>query len=429
MRILVVSRAAWRNDNNIGNTLTDFFKDFLQAEIYCISLREGQPSNGVAKNNYCISEIQLIRGFFAPKKIGKIYEEDIKDRVNGIEEKIYSAAKKYDSNFLKIAREILWSFTGWRNSKLKKYLLSVNPDIVFFPVYNCYYPHKLLAFIRKSIHPKIVLFHADDNYTLEKFSLSPLYWLYRFGLRKWVRRSVTHSDLNFAISEMMADEYSQIFHMQFLLLHKFGTIVQGAQVENKTLNETCKIVFTGNLSSGRWKTIVELGRALDKINSEHRSECNIVELDIWSNTPVTSKMKKCLSAKSVHLCGSAASERIQDIQVQADILLHVESFSLRDKLEVKYSFSTKIIDYMTRRKCVLVIGPSDVASVYYFIKHKIGYVISNKNEIYNRINELVSHKDLKDKIADDISHYYSQMSKNYTRERFHEQLLQVVEHR
>ena len=61
MRILVISRSAWRNDNSTGNTLTDFFSEMPDAEIFSLCMREQPPQNNIAKRNFFISEKQMIR--------------------------------------------------------------------------------------------------------------------------------------------------------------------------------------------------------------------------------------------------------------------------------------------------------------------------------------------------------------------------------
>ena len=41
------------------------------------------------------------------------------------------------------AREILWSVSKWKNNKLKEFIIDFNPDIIYMPVYDCFYTHNI----------------------------------------------------------------------------------------------------------------------------------------------------------------------------------------------------------------------------------------------------------------------------------------------
>ena len=218
MRILVITRAPWRNDNNTGNTMTNLFANMTDFEFYNLYFRDQKPMNDIAIKSFSISESQLIKNILRRTTVGRVIDEN--DISSQTEEKLYSGAKKHSSTFLMFLRDLLWTFGHWKSESLKAFLNEVKPDIIFMPVFNCFYPHKVLNFVKRITAAKVVLFHADDNYTLKQFSLSPLYWLYRFNLRKWVRRSVELSNINYAISNIQKNEYEKAFNKEFKVLTK-----------------------------------------------------------------------------------------------------------------------------------------------------------------------------------------------------------------
>ena len=190
MRILVLTRGCWDKSNNTGNTMDNFFGSFKDAEIHNLYFRSEIPKNNPCKTIFQISEQQLIKNILKRKSCGKRVENsETNDDSAQKEAQMYSSAKKTNLTILSYARELVWMMGKWKNSQLDEYLAEVDPEIVFMPVYNCWYPHKVLRYIKKRTNAKVVLFHADDNYTLKQHSFSPLYWMYRFSLRKWVRRS------------------------------------------------------------------------------------------------------------------------------------------------------------------------------------------------------------------------------------------------
>ena len=66
MRVLVITRAPWRNDNNTGNTLTNFFGQAQDVEFWNLYFRDQSPQNDIATKSFSISEAQLLRTLWIP---------------------------------------------------------------------------------------------------------------------------------------------------------------------------------------------------------------------------------------------------------------------------------------------------------------------------------------------------------------------------
>ena len=146
-----------------------------------------------------------------------------------------------------------------------------------------------------------------------------------------------------------------------------------------------KLVFTGNISSGRYKQLAAIGEAIKKINKDEKK----LELDIYTLTPMTAKLKMMLDIDGVvNLKGGVSADEIYQIQKNADILVHVESFDLKNRLAVHQSFSTKIVDYLHQAKCIFAVGPKDVASIDYLLKNDAAIVATTAGEIEKKLIEL-----------------------------------------
>lgn len=392
MNILVITRGSWSVENNTGNTLEKIFSKFKNCNIYNLYMKEEEPNNSCSKINFKISEQKLIKNFIYKKDVGEFIERNYfcnyteKDKEN--EEKIYNFAKKTELYLLWFIREIIWFRGNWKSKKLDDFLEKSSPDIIFMPVFGCWYPHKVLKYIYKKTKAKIVLYHADDTYSLKQYHFSPFYWIYRFILRKWIRKSVSISSINYCISETQVEEYSKYFNRECFLLRKEYEI---KEVEIKEVSKPIKMVFTGNMSSGRWKTLRDIGRALDKINKDKV----IAEMFIYSGTPLIQKMKEEFDKIfSLNFMGKISAEEVIKVQEEADVLIHAESFELKNLLEVRLSFSTKIIDYVNMKKCILAVGPKNIASIQYFIKNNIGCTIYEKEKLKNELNLLLNKESI-----------------------------------
>ena len=101
-------------------------------------------------------------------------------------------------------------------------------------------------------------------------------------------------------------------------------------------------------------------------------------------------MKKSLSEiKSIRFMGGIPASQVRAVQSEADILLHVESLRLKEKLMTRLSFSTKLVDYFAQRKCILAVGWSEAASIEYLRKNDIAVVVDDVNKINIRLKELL----------------------------------------
>ena len=395
MRILVISRSAWRNDNNTGNTLSDFFSDMSDSEIYSLCMREQLPQNNIVRRHFYISEIQILKNLLS-SRARIIAEHSIMNENDSSEKIIYDTAKKYPNYLLYFAREILWCIGNWKNNQLKECIDNIKPDIIFFPVFGFCYPHKVLCHVQSMSDAKIVLFHADDTYTLKQFSLSPFYWLYRFELRKWVRRSVNISDLQYCISDIQKVDYDEAFKCKCKLLTKFSDF-SGKPILKESYGNPIQLVYTGNIGINRWKSLKIIADVLERINEDSMT----AQLRIYTATPLTKKMERVLNrGTSSIIMGTVSASEVPQIQRDADILVHVEALDLKNRLAVRQSFSTKIVDYLKAARPILAVGPKDVASIDHLIRNDCAIVADNRTELEQKLREVLENPGMMNSIVE-----------------------------
>lgn len=425
MKVLVLTRSAINSDDNMGNTIENLLGTSDQIELHNIFMRAGAYKNTVCKTVYQISEQKLIKSIFNGSSCGEEVHCNTSICTDEMrEKKTYDFAKKYDFYIFWFVRELLWQIGHWKTQTLTNYLNKINPDIIFMPSFNCWYPYKVLNFIKQHSNAKVVLYHADDNYSMANTQCSPFYWLYKVILRKYLKKSIKTANLNFCISKEQVEEYSNIFDIECDLLQKFADFEEQPSVKH-LFNEPLRLIYTGNISSGRWTTLALIGRALQDINRNSIK----AQLYIYSGTTLTNEMKRALFIpEAIIYKGSIAGNDIPRIQRDADILVHCESFFPNDVTSVRLSFSTKIIDYLTRGRCILAIGPGSVSSIRYFIANNAGFVINDRNLIKDGLLNLINNHDLISKKA--ISAWQCGQrnhNKSIIQKMFIEKLEQIIE--
>ncbi len=272
--------------------MTNLFSDF-DAEIYSISMRDQIPQNDIAVKNYAVSESQIIRSIFKGTQTGAILEKKNYDSINsdteniGMEKSIYSFAKKFRRYVFFYIREIIWKTGKWKIEKLDKYIDEVSPDVIFMPVFNCMYPYTILQYIHERTNARVILFHSDDNYSLRQWSFDPLFWIYRFELRRYIKKAVDISSVNYTISSVQKEEYEKLLKREFKFLTKFEDFNE-EPILKQSYTYPLQFVFTGNLELNRWKSLTSIANAMKKVNENGVK----VQLRIYSSTAITKRMKR-----------------------------------------------------------------------------------------------------------------------------------------
>lgn len=392
MRLLILSKEAWRDEQNGGNVLSNLFRGFNAefAQIYC---NEYLPCNNICKLYYQITDKEMVKSILGKRLAGKCieYKElpsiDSSSALNRPES--YSGLKKWLKGLLPIFREIAWWLGRWNEKEIEEFVKKFNPDIIFAPCYGNHYMHKLTRLVHKSSGKNVISYISDDHYTNRQLHFSPWYWINHILLRKHTREIFTHYSLVFTMTEEQKAQCEKDFNANMKILCKAGEFRE--EFEKKFVNKPIRIVYAGGIYLNRWKTLGALADALEKIDNTG----NTIRLDIYTNNPLTTKMNKALNrgkVSTVHK--TVSSDELKTIYHASDIALHCESFDLINRLKVRLSFSTKIIDCLDSGCAVMAICDSKQAGFAYLHRNDAAICIDKPNEILQTLNNILSSPEL-----------------------------------
>ena len=393
MKILVLSSTPWSNDNSFGNSFSNIFEGIEDIEVANIACRPGKPTSYLVKRYFQITEKSLIKNIINKSvPTGKEIEIDCKECDSSFSENIKARdfGRKNRWQILFWARDLIWKIGKWKSQALIDFIDDFKPDIIFQPVYYSTYLNDISYFIKKYANVPMVGYISDDNYTLKQFSLSPLYWIDRIIKRKKVKKTIEQCELLYVISDVQKQEYEKIFTPPCKILTKCADFSETRKPDFKEPDEILKMVYAGNISQGRYDILAELAKATEKLNKN--GKC--FQLDIYTLTPLKTKQMRTLSTDSVHLHPAVSYSEIREIQKNSDILIHAEGFSLKEKLAVHQSFSTKIVDYLETNRCIFAIGDDYCASIQYFIDNECGAVATKREDIEKELLKLHNNRNL-----------------------------------
>lgn len=398
MKILAVSCSPWRNDNNIGNTYTNIFKGIDDIEVAYICCGGGSSDTDFVKKQIQISEESIIKNLLNPKYkcYHKVHDFTSGDdrKVSNHRSKLYDFIRTHRLQIFFLLRDMIWSFKNWICDDLKSFVDEFKPDLIFAQFLDRGYLNEMLFFLKDYTGAPLVVYAWDDVYTLKQFYLSPIFWINRFIQRRKLRRISELSSLMYVISDRQMREYSIAFRRECKILYKGYDFTERPLYEVK--NQPLKLVYAGNIGTGRYKTLALIASALNEIN---RDKIKAV-MYIYSSTPFSYRMKQKLDyPESVHIMGTVSSEEISVIQKEADILVHAEAFDIKNRLKVRLSFSTKLVDYFNSGRCIFAVGTKDMSSIDYLSKNHGAVIAYKKSEIAEKLNRLISSPWLRSKYA------------------------------
>ncbi len=384
-KVLVVGINPWIDNTGI-NTLINFFESWETTQLSHVYTRERLPNTHICDTFFRISETKVVRSVLKRKlKTGERVKNTPTDKMSADEQKLY---KKKGGAFKQLLREFIWKFGKWKTKELNAFLEEVNPDVLFFPVYSNVYMCRLQNYIAKRLKKPVVLYSSDDNYSYKAVSKSPCSLLHRFWLRKQGKKLFRRAQKVMVITPKQKEEYDKIFGIDCMVLTK-GIDFSQAPFHQKELNSPLKMVYTGKLIIGRWKSLALLARALGEVNKDSAK----IELDIYTTDTLTDEQKSALNRNGCQVKGGLTLAQVQQVQAEADILVFVESLDKKYKNAARLSFSTKITDYLKSGKCILAIGDKNIAPMDYFNRYDAAVTVTSYDEILTKLQMIVENPD------------------------------------
>lgn len=390
MRVLVISKEAWRDEQNGGNVLTNIFSQLPDAEFAQIYCNEQEPNNTICKNYYQMTDKMMVNNILHGTKVGrKIIYKDFPSFTTASKESYKGINNKFGGNIKRIGRELVWEFGKWDSNEIISYAKDFNPDIIFAPCYGNHYMQKLTVLVHNALNIPVISYISDDFYTNKQFKLSPIFWLNHFILRYRTRKTFKHYSLVYTMTNEQKEQCEKDFNANMKLLRKNGLFKQ--EYLKSSVNKPIRIVYAGGIYLNRWKTLGALADVIRKINSQ---EAKFI-LDIYTNNILNEEMQKAINDGITSRVHKAVSmEELADIYHQSDIALHAEAFDIINRHVVRMSFSTKIVDCLDSGCAVMAICDSKQAGGAYLRRNNCAICINKLSDIEKTLMQIIANPNI-----------------------------------
>ncbi|OUQ05203.1 hypothetical protein B5E92_12365 [Erysipelatoclostridium sp. An15] len=385
MKIMIISHNCTNSLTNMGLTIKSIIKNISNVQVCQLYIKSSFPDENVCTSWFLLSDNMVLRNIVYRKNIGK---KVAFDEVNSYKNKIIrekSQTKNINTkeNIL-LFRDIIWKIGKWKTDSLKNWVKKENPEIlIVFPGQSLFI-YSITKYISKMQNIPAVFFYTDDYYYYQPKTKSFFYKVQHNRIKKKMNKYLSENANIVTITDLMRDDYKSLFPSA----NTISYLSVPTLIKEKKMQEEYDFVYLGNLSLGRWKTLIEIGKVLDDLNGKYK-------LDIFSGCDDQEIINNFKFINSIKFHGYVNSSKVSKIVSKSKVALHVEDITGEYIDRVKYTFSTKIADILNSDTCLMVVAPRDIALTEYCINNDCAYVITDKNNLKDRIIKIMVNDELR----------------------------------
>lgn len=387
-KVLIVSRGVW-DDEGVSSTLSNIFQNYDCEKLAQIYIETKKPNTKLCRNFFQISEFSLIKKLYKWRtQTGRrVDAEYVADTNTARKEALTMEYVRGHRSFTyTVLRDLLWHLDGWKSKELRAFIKEEDPDVVWLTGSPLILMNRLSQYVVRLSGKPYCIYEMDDVYSYKNTASHPFKFLYRYCLRRRVKKLLQGAAQVFVISPKMKREFDSLFGIDSIVLTK-GIDYTDRLFRGVTRSVPVNMVYAGNLIYGRLSTMEKLASALDEINKQ---SCRLV-LTIYTGTPIPSVIREKMTKNgSVTFHDTVPYSQVSEIIRQSEVVLFVESFDEKTKNIARLSFSTKLTDYLAGGKCMLAIGPGDIAPMEYLVDNDAAITITNEHETIEKLEYLLS---------------------------------------
>lgn len=392
MKVLLISHTVLSKTGNMGKTLRGYLMDYAPDEVSQFYIHSEVPTdNSVCQNYFRFTDIDAIKSILPVSERGRIFGKNeievnrISTRTDeGAIGEVYQLGRKR-TGLIYMLRNTLWKLGHWKTKKLKEWLKSANPDVILFASGDYAFMYDIARWVATYLKKPLVVSCVDDYYLSN--ANAGTFWgnLYHKLFMKSVYNTMKTASYIFTICDTMQAEYTKLFHK------KCYTLYTSAEGKELILNEEAtQISYIGNLGFDRYKQLINLGNALNKIG-EH--------VDIYSAEKRPEVLSELKQAPGIVFHGAIPSEEVLMVMENSVAVIHTESFAPKIKEKIRFSVSTKIAESLMYGPCLIAYGPEGIASIDYLKENKAAYVITRPEDLESGLTEILTNRDLREQIV------------------------------
>lgn len=394
MRVLIISHNPISTYQSMGKTMLSLFCKFKKDELYQLYIYPSVPDIDLCESYYRITDKSVLKGIFSRYVKGEIIKPNLQwhRKFENEKDQILYNNPKNNKAYRRLAREFIWKVSPWWNKNLQKWIDKVKPDCIFLATGNYAFTYDIALKIAEKYKSNIISYICDDYYFVKKPSG---FWekIHFRIVKKKINKTLKNSYAIVTICKELKESYYSAFKRKTIQImtganHKIETLIHSKK-------RVTSMTYMGNLSCNRDKSIYEVGKVLDEINSSQNTQyC----LNIYT-TLNDELIKKFKNIKSIKLHNFVSGEEFIKVFWKTELFLHVEDFNPESIDRVKHSVSTKIADILSSGIPLVAFGPSNVASMAHLLRNQCAMCVTNKDDLRTELEKIFLDSKMRDDVA------------------------------
>lgn len=385
MKVLIISHNCTNSLTNMGLTIKSIIKNLPTMQACQLYIKSSFADENICTSWFLLSDNMVLRNILNRKNIG---EEIGFDKIDKLKSRNISKSTKTNNINEKerklLLRDMIWKFSKWKTDSLKDWMEKESPEIIIVFPGQSLFIYSITKYVSKYLNIPVVYFYTDDYYYYQPKTKSFFYKVQHNRIKKRMNKYLSENANIVTITDLMRDDYKSLFPSA----NTISYLSVPTLIKEKKKQEEYDFVYLGSLSHGRWKTLIEIGKVLDDLNGKYK-------LDIFSGCTEQEIIDNFENINSIHFHGYVNSSKVSKIIAKSKIALHVEDITGKYIDRVKYTFSTKIADILNSDTCLMIVAPRDIALTKYCIDNDCAYVITDKNNLKDRINKIMENDELR----------------------------------
>lgn len=358
-KVLVIGASPFSESTGAGLTLRGLFKDWPADALSCLFIGESPIESGIACNTFSFSASSLrLMGLKLPG-----YAESQERKVTSSHAPVLSPYifRKVKSYIHRQISMILDTGYYYLNDDFWAWVSVVKPDVI----YSMMGSGRLVQLVR-TVAERLnvpVIPHFMDDWVGVLYKDSLLYPILYKKMMFDLKAVFSKSPFGLTIGDEMAKEFRYRYHLDFY--HFMNTLeddwFQWKDSHCSTPNSPIQMIYVGGLHLFRWQSLADISLALSEINKKQV----VAECVFYSQTRFVNEIERLKLLPFLKFGGSVKPDAVKELLMNADVVLHIESFNGKSMEYARYSISTKIPECMASGKPILGYGPKELASMQY----------------------------------------------------------------
>ena len=422
-RILIVGTVPY-NESATSRAFDSYFHGWDRSCLAQIFSDPRIPPRGHCGSLYQITDRRMLdRWLDRHTKVGRAFRwedcEEASPQMDSLTRRLYRWGRR-KTPLIYLLRGLLWRDAFWHTEELDAWLEEFRPECVFLSFSDDFFIPKIALYAAEKFDIPIVSSIGDDYYFNYRFSLSPLYHIYKLSYRGLVREIFRHRGSAIYIGNKIRDKYNAAFGL------KGQTVYLASTLERRPFRPIDashpRIAYFGNLGLGRNLTLTAIADALGRIHAGYT-------VDIYSNETDPTVTRCFAGNPNIRFHGSVPYDRVTELTQECDLLLIPEGFSKKDVDTVRYSLSTKAADALCSGAAVFACGHQDCGAIEYCAQTGCVTVCTDLDKLEDQLRQLIFDPELQKRQYDAAGVLLSKRHRlKYSTEAFQDLVKEVMRH-